>query len=66
MVELQNHISNQAVVCGNTLNVPVDLPQAANTDGLAEVDVTGDGGSANVVPVNVLGRKLLGVCKASS
>ncbi len=38
----------------------VDLTQAANTDGLAEVDVTGDGGSADVVPVGVLGRKFVG------
>ena len=38
----------------------VDLAEAANTDGLAEVDVAGDGGGADVVPVNVLGRELLG------
>lgn len=38
----------------------VDLAEAADTDGLAEVDVAGDGGGADVEPVNVLGRKLLG------
>jgi hypothetical protein len=38
----------------------VDLAQTADTDGLAHVDVTGNGSSADVVPVNVLGRKLLG------
>lgn len=29
----------------------VDLAQAADTDGLADVDVAGDGGSADVVPL---------------
>lgn len=38
----------------------VDLAQTADTDVLAHVDVTGDGSSADVEPVNVLGRKLLG------
>lgn len=38
----------------------VDLAEAADTDGLAEVDVAGDGGGADVEPVNVLGRELLG------
>lgn len=38
----------------------VDLPQAADTDGLAEVDVARDGGGAHVEPVDVLGRELLG------
>lgn len=38
----------------------VDLAEAADTDGLAEVDVAGDGGGAHVEPVNVLGRELLG------
>lgn len=38
----------------------VDLAETADTDGLAEVDVAGDGGSAHVEPVNVLGRELLG------
>ena len=38
----------------------VDLAEAANTDSLAQVDVAGDGGGADVVPVNVLGRELLG------
>lgn len=45
-----------AAVLGGT----VDLAQTADTDGLAHVDVTGDGSGADVVPVNVLGRKLLG------
>ena len=43
---------------------PVDLAETANTDGLAHVDVTGDGGSADVEPVDVLGRQLVGVCCA--
>ena len=38
----------------------VDLAEAANTDGLAHVDVAGDGGGADVVPVGVLGRELVG------
>lgn len=38
----------------------VDLAETADTDGLAEVDVAGDGGGADVEPVNVLGRELLG------
>ena len=38
----------------------VDLSETANTDGLAEVDVAGDGGGTNVEPVDILGRKLLG------
>lgn len=38
----------------------VDLAEAADADGLAEVDVAGDGGGADVEPVNVLGRELLG------
>lgn len=38
----------------------VELAETADTDGLAEVDVAGDGGSADVEPVNVLGRELLG------
>ena len=38
----------------------VDLAETADTDGLAEVDVAGDGGGAHVEPVNVLGRELLG------
>ena len=29
----------------------MDLAQTVDTDGLAEVDVTGDGGSADVVPI---------------
>lgn len=29
----------------------VDLAEAVDTDGLAEVDVTGDGGGADVVPI---------------
>lgn len=42
----------------------MDLAETANTDGLAHVDVAGDGGGANVEPVNVLGRQLVGVCVA--
>lgn len=45
-----------ATVLGNTVN----LPQAADTDGLAEVDMAGNGGGADVEPVLVLGRELLG------
>lgn len=37
----------------------VDLAQTANTDGLAEVDVTGNGGGAGVVPVWALGWELV-------
>jgi hypothetical protein len=44
-----------ATVLGST----VDLAETANTDSLAEVDVAGDGGGADVEPVNVLGRELL-------
>ncbi|KAH9826133.1 hypothetical protein Tdes44962_MAKER10082 [Teratosphaeria destructans] len=59
------------------LGAAVGLPQAADTDGLAHVDVAGDGGGADVepgsvrarrirgrnslLPVNALGRQLLGV-----
>jgi hypothetical protein len=39
----------------------VGLAQAADTNGLAHVDVTGDSGGADVEPVDVLGRQLLGV-----
>lgn len=42
------------------LGSAVDLAETANTDGLAEVDVAGDGGGTDVEPVNVLGRQLLG------
>jgi hypothetical protein len=38
----------------------VDLAQTADADGLAEVDVAGDGGGANVEPVNVVRGQLLG------
>lgn len=38
----------------------VDLAEAADADGLAGVDEAGDGGGADVVPVRVLGRHLLG------
>ena len=38
----------------------VDLAEAADTDGLAEVDVASDGRGADVEPVNVLGGELLG------
>lgn len=43
------------------LGATVDLAETANTDGLAEVDVAGDGSGADVVPVDALGRELLGV-----
>lgn len=46
----------RAAVLGGT----VDLAEAADTDGLTEVDVAGDGGGADVEPVNVLGGELLG------
>jgi len=39
----------------------VDLAETANTDGLAHVDVAGDGGGADVEPVDVLGGQLVGV-----
>lgn len=42
------------------LGSAVDLAETADTDGLAEVDVAGDRGSADVEPVNILGRELLG------
>lgn len=38
----------------------VEPLEAADADGLAEVDVAGDGRGADVEPVDVLGRKLLG------
>ena len=41
--------------------VPVGLSEAANTDGLAHVDVTSDSGGADVEPVDVLRRQLPGV-----
>jgi hypothetical protein len=47
----------RAAVLGGT----VDLAETADTDGLAHVDVAGDGGGANVEPVNVLGGQLVGV-----
>ena len=46
------------------VRVPVDLAETANTDGLAHVDVAGDGGGADVEPVDVLGGQLVGVCLA--
>lgn len=45
-----------AAVAGGT----VDLAETANTNGLAHVDVAGDGGGTDVEPVNVLGGHLLG------
>lgn len=45
-----------ATVLGGTMN----LAQAANTNGLAAVDVASDGGSSHVEPVGVLRRHLLG------
>lgn len=38
----------------------MDLAKAADSDSLAEVDVAGDRGGADVEPVNVLGGQLLG------
>jgi hypothetical protein len=46
----------RATVLGNT----VHLPQTADTDRLAEVDMAGDRGGADVEPVDLLGRELLG------
>jgi hypothetical protein len=43
----------------------VGLAETADTDGLAHVDVAGDGGGADVEPVDVLGRELLGGCNLS-
>jgi hypothetical protein len=39
----------------------VSFPQTANTDGLAHVDVAGHSGGADVEPIDILGRQLLGV-----
>lgn len=46
----------RAAVLGGT----VSLAETADTNGLAEVDVAGDRGGTDVVPVNVLGRELSG------
>lgn len=46
----------RATVAGGS----VDLAKTADTDGLAEVDVAGDGRGANVVPVDRLRWELLG------
>jgi len=43
------------------LGAAVDLAQAANTDGLPQVDVASDRGGTDVPPVNVLRRQLLGI-----
>lgn len=43
-------------VLGDTVN----LPQTTNTNGLPEVDMASDGGGADVEPVDLLGRELLG------
>lgn len=45
-----------ATVAGGAVN----LAEASNTDSLAEVDVAGDGGGADVEPVNGLWWELLG------
>lgn len=37
----------------------MDLSETADTNGLAEVDVTGDGSGAGVVPVGALGWELV-------
>ncbi len=42
------------------LGAAVHPAETANTDGLAHVDVAGDGGGADVEPVDVLGGHLLG------
>ena len=42
-------------------DAPVDLAETADTDGLAHVDVAGNGGGADVEPVDALGRELAGV-----
>ena len=41
------------------LGAAVDFGEAADTDGLAEVDVAGDGGGADVEPVLGLRRKFV-------
>lgn len=41
----------------SVLGGTVDLSETADTDGLAHVDVAGDGGGAHVEPVNVLCRE---------
>jgi hypothetical protein len=48
-------------VCTVRLGVPVGFPQTTDTDGLAHVDVAGYSRGADVEPVDVLGRQLLGV-----
>ena len=50
-----------AMEAGSRACLPVELPHAANTDGLAHVDVAGDSGGTDVEPVDVLGRELVGV-----
>lgn len=42
------------------LGAAVDLAETADTNGLAEVDVAGNGSGADVEPVDVLGGHLLG------
>lgn len=42
------------------LGSAVDATKTANTNSLAEVDVAGNGGSADIEPVDVLGGHLLG------
>ena len=42
------------------LGAAVDLAETADTNRLPEVDVAGDGGGADVEPVDVLGGHLLG------
>ncbi len=38
----------------------MDLSKSADTDGLAEIDMAGDGGGADVEPIDRLGRKFFG------
>jgi hypothetical protein len=61
LVDLQINVKNCIPLVFRKPDIPVNLSETANTDGLAHVDVTGNGGGADVEPVDVLGRKLLGV-----
>jgi hypothetical protein len=54
-------ISNALDRAVGAMFVPVGLAETADTDSLAHIDVAGDGGGADVEPVDVLGRQLLGV-----
>lgn len=54
------------LLCLSWESVPVDLSETANTDSLAHVDVASDGSGADVEPIDVLGRELLGVLRPKS